>query len=415
MMMTCRWLAAVALLVMVSACDDDSSTPDVLQPDAPVADGGPDGPAPDGPARDGPLAVDAPAKPTGWYPVTGVAPTGTFHTATLLDDGRVLVTGGDVEDPAPRTLKQAWIYDPASSTFAGAGEMGIARVFHTATLLPDGKVLVVGGENENDDALASTEIFDPGKPAASAWSAGPALPGPRTRHVAVRLDSGEVLIAGGVDLVAYPFVVLDSLAIYSPQSGSFKLPAAALQQKRYRHAACLLTSGKVLLAGGYDSDYLDSLEIYDPGSGTGTLLTVKLSYARIVPTLTRLKSGQVLIVGGSAYQVQNDELYDPATNTVKPLSHPGGPPAFHQAVLLNDGRVLVVGGQEANPSGGISHMTKSLAYDPAGGGAWVPLPDLNVGRVFHTATLLKNGTVLAVGGQFGKSKTFVNTAELFYP
>jgi hypothetical protein len=227
----------------------------------------------------------------------------------------------------------------------------------------------------------------------------------------VTLSNGDVLIVGGYD-GSKP---LASVNVYQAAKGSWKILGVTLADKRAGHTATLLDTGKVLIAGGYDgltTTFLASLELYDPSGNTMKLLTTKLKTARSVHTATLLKDGTVLVVGGScggSCTITDDELYDPATDTVKVVSHAGDPPASHAAVRLLDGRLLITG--DASKSGAV----KAVAYDSKGGGSWDLLPDMNHGRHQHTATLLDDGSVLVVGGKTGSWEPLTEQLERFYP
>jgi len=354
---------------------------------------------------------DGPKHQPGWFAVMNAALGRVDHTATLLKDGRVLVTGGWYRPGGKTTrLASAYVYVPAQDAVVAAGSMTTPRDSHTATLLPDGRVLVAGGYESYNKPTSTVEIYDPTKPAGSAWSAGPALPGLRAAQAVVTLKSSEVVLVAGWD-GSQP---LASLAIFQT-SGSWKLPAAALNEKRSGHTASLLPSGKMLVVGGYDASqqqWLDSLELYDPVAGTITLLTAKLLEKRSGHTSTVLNNGMVLIVGGfcgGSCSISSDELYDPTTNTVKAVSHAGGSPTNQTATLLTDGTVLVAGGE------GNSDAQKAVAYDSTGGGSWTILPSMNHGRHDHTASLLQDGSVLVVGGKTGSWEPITEQLERFYP
>ena len=149
---------------------------------------------------------------SGTWSATGSLTTArAFHTATLLPNGKVLVAGGEV--PA-RSLSSAELYDPASGTWSATGSLSTAREFHTATLLPNGKVLVAGGQN-NNVALSSAELYDP---ALGTWSATGSLSTARRFHTATLLPNGEVLVAGGLNSSASASA---SVELYDPASGSW--------------------------------------------------------------------------------------------------------------------------------------------------------------------------------------------------
>jgi hypothetical protein len=208
-----------------------------------------------------------------WTAARSMTTARTGHSATLLADGRVLMVGGtanksgSIEGAGP-CLTSAEIFDPATNSFTATGHMADARCGHTATLLPDGRVLVTGGGAAYGDptCFASAEIFDPktGKfgPTGSMTDA-------RIGQTATRLADGRVLIAGGNDAEYRP---LPSSELFDPKTGKFS-PTGSMTDARTWYTATLLADGRVLMVGGdsenwnYDGPFNASAEIYDPASG----------------------------------------------------------------------------------------------------------------------------------------------------
>ncbi|MBS0589143.1 MAG: hypothetical protein JSR65_00720, partial [Proteobacteria bacterium] len=327
-----------------------------------------------------------------WAATGSLANARQLHTATLLPSGKVLVVGG--ADTA--MLASAELYDPASGSWSAAATPIAARALHTATLLPSGKVLVVGG-GPVSAPLASAEIYDP---ASNTWSAAASLANARTQHTASLLASGKVLISGGIGSSG----ILGSVELYDPASNSWSA-AGNLASARWAHTATLLSSGKVLVAGGR-SDLpsqqhytppvlLGSAEIYDPNANTWSAAS-SLSVARAQHSATLLPSGRVLIVGGtgaSGSALVSAEQYDPASNT---WSGAGGlidARSGHSATLSPSGQVLVAGGSQNNGT----YLTSAELYDPSST-SWSATASLLTGRANHSATLLSNGKILASGG-----------------
>ncbi len=283
-------------------------------------------------------------------PVTGTwAATGSLaqargnHTATLLPSGQVLVVGG--EGPSG-TLTTAELYDPATGTWSATSSLFEARGNHTATLLPAGQVLVVGGEGSNG-ALTSAELYDP---ATGTWSTTGALAQARSRAAATLLPSGEVLVVGGADSSG----ALASGELYDPATGTWTT-TGSLAQARSAPTATLLPSGKVLVAGGVGSgNTLTSAELYDAGHG-------HLGRHRPAPPGSLQRHGDACCPRAKcssraalwpAAPLAGTELYDPATGTW------AAPPSLahsrwnHTATLLPSGQVLVVGGTGSNGPAG---------------------------------------------------------------
>ena len=335
-----------------------------------------------------------------------------FHTATVLKDGRVLIAGGTLVAGGGATVASAEVYDPSTKTFSATGSMGTARGCHTATALPDGKVLITGGWN-GTTMMGTAEIFDPSSgtfiPTVNMGSA-------RCYHTATLLENGKVLIAGGVDT---NFLPLATAELFDPTAVSFS-PAASMGTARRSHTATLLQNGKVLIAGGWNSgDPLSSAELYDPGvdhfAAAGSMKD-----ARFAHSATLLAEGKVLLAGGSgptaadigSTSLATAEIFDPASGAFAPTGNMQKPRSYHTATLLNDGTVLLAGGDpyglivDANGgSGGSPPFPMDFAeiFDPAAKTFGVT-GSLVHAREIHTATLLADGTVLVTGGfNFGSA------------
>jgi hypothetical protein len=191
------------------------------------------------------FSLNAPASGLIWS-FTGSLNTGRVdHTATLLPNGMVLVAAGFTGMSTPSATAE--LYDPSSRTWTATGSLNTARFDHTTTLLPNGMVLVAGG---GFGSLASAELYDP---ASGTWTATGSLNIPRVSHTATSLPNGMVLVAGGYDN-SNPrrFIYLASAELYDPASGAWTA-TGSLNTARYAHTATLLLNGMVLVAGGSGS------------------------------------------------------------------------------------------------------------------------------------------------------------------
>jgi hypothetical protein len=283
---------------------------------------------------------------------------------------------------------------PDKALFKLTPNLNHARAEHSATLLPDGRVLIVGGAPE---AISNTvELYDPAT--VSVTKTVNTLRG-RMGHTATLLPNGQVLIVGGHASAAYA-------ELYDPASGIFT-PTGNLNYPRARHTATLLPDGKVLIAGGNSGDtwssgftsYVTQTELYDWNTGTFTL-TGPLSVARYNHTATLLPNGQVMIAGGVGSTVNalsSVELYTPGTGQFTAAPSMRQTRTDHTASLLENGKVLFLGGNRTyDPSTGSEGGFTAELYDWAGGES-TSLGNRFLWRQRHTATVLPNGIVVVVG------------------
>lgn len=276
---------------------------------------------------------------TGTFSATGSMITARAHfAATLLSSGNVLVTGG--LDPSGNSLATAEIYDPSTGTFsATTGVMKFVHASHTATLLNTGMVLVAGWGN------ATAELFDP---ATGTFAATGSMVTARVSHTATLLSNGQVLVTGGIQGSGTATTVLAEAELYDPVKGTFSATAGVLTTAREWHTASLLSDGKVLVTGGLDSTgkAIATAELYDPTNQSFTLTKGSMETARAFQTATSLKDGTVLVTGGSdgTSSLATAELYDPNTGVFSPTGNMANARQSHMATLLQDGTVLVTGG-----------------------------------------------------------------------
>jgi hypothetical protein len=323
----------------------------------------------------------------------------SYHTATLLPNGNVLVAGG--LNASGTSLASSEVYNPTTGTFASTvNNMPNKGVGHTATLLNTGKVLVAGGGN------SSSQLYDY---LTNTWSSAGGMSSQRSYHTATVLLSGKVLIAGGSGNNGAP---TNSAQIYDPATGNFTATGNMTSPREFQ-TATLLSSGKVLIAGGRTKSgnsyvYLASAELYDPATGVFTAVATPMARARYghVATVvtTGPSAGMILIVGGAnTGTIGSSELYNPATGTFTSSGSLGTARQYFTATPITSG-VLVVGGLNGTARVGTGEQYQGSTFVPGG--------LMKAARAAHTATLLNNGSVLIVGGQ-GSAGVSIVSAELF--
>jgi N-acetylneuraminic acid mutarotase len=226
------------------------------------------------------------------------------------------------------------------------------------------------------------------------------------------LPNGRVLVAGGWGSTERFGPKLASAELYDPVTGTWTA-TGSMSATRHGHSATLLPSGMVLVAGGYDVDRLASTELYDPVTGIWTA-SGRLPEPFLGHIAVQLPNGTVLIAGGDvpsgsgAVGSAHAAFYDPATRTWTMVASMHTPRLAHSAVLLPDGRVLVMGGQKIGSP--YTAFASAEVFDPAAG-TWTAIPDMTQARSGHTATLLPDGRVLVASG-FGDGDTLAS-AELY--
>lgn len=296
------------------------------------------------------------------------------HTATLLADGSVLIVGGRGFDGVHR---QSDRYLPAQRAFEAGPSLATARMNHATTLLPDGRLLVSGGwdftdgQSPSDPAFASTEIFDP---VTSQFAAGPDMNFPRRHHVLTSLADGRVLVTGGIQLRGTGFGATPSVEVFDPTSSAFTA-TAPMGTGRWLHTATRLTDGRVLVVGGRDNN-----------------------------------------CGGGAcewHSLGTAEIFDPATGSFSPTGSLNVSRFAHSAALLADGRVAIFGGTTTEDIGNTNQVTAVELFDAASGTFSVSGTTL-MGRSYHALIQLNTGKYLLAGG-FNQNESPTASTEIFDP
>jgi hypothetical protein len=345
-------------------------------------------------------AAVALAQSPGAFTATGDMMTArSGHTATLLQNGKVLIAGGGTAS--------AELFDPSTGSFIPTANMITSRRRHTATLLADGTVLIVGGfVGAGNSPTASAEVYDPSSGTFNeidsiSRAASQAV------HTATLLANGKVLLAG----------IGPSAKLYDPMTGFFSDTGPYADPSPWLVAtAALLPDGRVLITGCTVGCESGVTQVYNPDRNTFSATGgVKpgcggdFCWFQNVNTATSLTNGSVLIVGSSEYVEPADaEVYNPSTGLFTRIGNTTAPHEFSTATLLPDGAVLLAGSQLV---GGSDPSVE--VYDPRSG-RFAFAGNMTTPRHSHTATLLPDGAVLIAGGH-STWPAPTSTAEIYRP
>lgn len=370
-----------------------------------------------------------------------VAPVGTWAdapdlaairgtaSAVVLDDGTVLVAGGGVGALAVAATE---ILEPDADAWQDVGPLAEARRGHQAVLLDDGRVLVAGGLSAGTP-LASAEVYDPG---TRSWSPVEPMKAARLGHSLTVLNNGKVLAAGGSTLEGAESAgggqtirSAASAELFDPETGTWTA-TGTMASARFEHTATRLRDGRVVLAGGLgptggdgETGPLASTEIYDPAAGAFVSST-DLGEARANHAAVLLGDDSVLVTGGAGgdagdLSLASAEVFDVRAGTWSTVAPMGSTRTGHTATRLDDGRVLVIGGESVQ-RGTRSSLTSAELFDFDAGatGRWGPAGDMACPRSEHASVLLGEGSVLVVAGDAafpGQAPIAQSCTERFEP
>lgn len=344
---------------------------------------------------------------TGTWNATGSLNTGRYWgVLTVLQSGKVLIAGGVGGNDNSTYLTTCELYDPATGKWTYTGSLANTRIGHTLTLLPSGKVLASGAAygGAGLNPLSACELYDP---ALGTWSATGGMALTRGNHAAMLLNTGKVLVAGG----AGDSGASTTCELYNPADGTWSVTGGLAETRSGFPTLTMLPNGKVLIAGGgIESSPLATCEIYDPTAGTWSA-TVSMNEPRIYHTATLLPTGQILMAGGWVWPATS-EIYDATAPTWSAASAMASARTQHSATLLHSGKVLVVGGLP--DTSGSDPLASCVLYDPQAN-TWAATGSLSAPRLGHAATVLASGKVLVSGGYNDIANGLVTTCELFDP
>jgi hypothetical protein len=347
-------------------------------------------------ARPGGLSGNQGASPPPLRPFGTMSEERASHTATLLPDGRVLIAGGFSKAHGgddERYSSTAEIYNPATRKFSSTGEMSYKRGGHTATLLANGLVLIAGGWNLMG-VLSSAELYDP---ASEKFTTIGSMSMRRGGCTATPLIDGRVLICGGTgrDVTA-------SAELFDPLRKNFT-PTGNMTVPRHSHTATLIPGGRVLITGGLSrrDAVLSTAELYDPATGTFTAVG-DMAAPRCKHAAVSLATGEILILGGTDGTAWRGNLsmierFAPESGTFIRIPDMTRPRARFAAAVapLGDGSLVIAGGD------------REIEVLRSAGGDVAPETMASVDRSYYysTATTLYSGPVLILGGYDDKGET----------
>jgi N-acetylneuraminic acid mutarotase len=392
--MRCRVFLSIFLLL--SSCSSASPAPETT-PDAPNVPAG-DEPQP---------APPPPPDPKGWAPAGDLAVARALTTATLLADGRVLVVGG--EDSDYGMLASVEIFDPKTGAFTKGPDLPSPRVHHTATRLKSGEVLVAGGGQGSEislptgeKTLASALLFDP---KTNQWRETASMNAARAGHRAALLADGRVLVAGGGDKIGYPCAAihpncnvaaaLGSAEIYDPAAGTWTATGSLLQS-RLAFSMDVTSAGVVAAGGGADNQGLDSVEIFDASAGVWRA-GPKLDGQRLYQS-TVVLGDELVVAGGKIANVAPITTVDTLDESGTRWTHRASldePRTGASFVALPSGKGLLVAGDDQT---GQQFLDEAALYDRAAN-TWTKIHPIANPRYSQVAVVLGDGSVLVVGGR----------------
>lgn len=354
-----------------------------------------------------PVLSEAQPKSAGgnWATINPMFTARAIHIAVLMPNNKVLVAGGENQATAE-------LYDPAANSWSYAGGMSTPRSHYGAALLNNGQVLVVGGLHDNSASgvpLTTAELYNP---TTGVWSSTGSMTNPRWIHSVTKLQNGKILVAGGC--LDRTYNATATAEIYNPDIGTWSA-AGNMNAPRRGHFAIALPNGKVLVAGGSNGGYLASAELYDPAtnswSNTGSMHASRYRHSAGNDALL-LNNGQILVTGGETdggYILATAELYNPATGVWTATGNMHTARRIHAASLLRNGKVLVAGGFITNSCPATA--TAEL-YDPSTG-TWSDTNAMSSVNSFFTLTTLPNDKILAAGGYY--CTNYLANAALYTP
>lgn len=336
----------------------------------------------------------------------GLADARSMHIAELLPDGRVILIGGRSKGVSewPIVHSRVEIFDPVTQEWTVTGELVDERQLPAVIVFSDGKVLVAGGTDSSINPYNRAEIWNP---QTGQWTSAGKMKKRREIPQGIDLDDGRGLVAGGISKL---FKHMTNVEAYDPVTDEW-MELASTNEGRARFTLTKLQDGKILAVGGgaLEGPWKNSAEVYDPAADTWTL-TADLITGRAMHTATLLEDGRVLVVGGmgqgsgQGVSLTSAEIYNPVTNEWSTAGNTQIARQDHVATLMKDGRVIVVGG--------VGGTLQSEIYDPVDG-TWLLGPMTVEGRYRFAGVTLADGSILIIAGQ--STTKVLHTSEIYKP
>lgn len=341
-----------------------------------------------------------------------------YHTSTVLNNGSILVCGGS---NGAKTLDNCETFSPQLDSWVIISTMTTPRAYHTATLLPNGTVLIAGGQSNTGDAnsvLNTSEIY---YPSTKKFVKAGDMNYPRMLHTATLLPDGNVLVTGGVGNGSY----LNTAEIFITTANIW-IPVSNMNDRRSEHTATLLKNGNVLITGGLNGNgILNTSEIFDFSNYTFTAVG-NMNEPRKRHTANLLKNGRVIVIGGhnSNYVSETMEIFDPNTNSWSFLTSPTDdppPPIYiayprtgHKSLTLPNGNILTTGGAGLSTNEIVRNSAELINNE------FIRSKVINTSiygntdaRIGHTVLIATNNYILTIGG-FDGAYNYLNTAKAIY-
>ena len=353
-----------------------------------------------------------------------ITPPRIGHRAIRLPNGRVLLVGGfgkkiSISDFEP--IVGAGVFDPETRRCGLVARMITPRL-HSCEVIPfrDGRVLIAGGQTVgvSHTHTETVEIFDP---RTYRFKQVGDLPVPLYGHRMTSLDDGTILLTGGAE--GADRSALNIACLFDPETGKF-IPISPMNVPRMYHTATKLKDGRVLIVGGvpgtgeaWGKAYM-SAEIFDPDTRRFTMVG-SMNFPRAFHEAVLLKNGNVLVAGGTKSSLAFDEkwrsveVYDPKSGRFTLAGDMHQQRSDFTMSLLPSGRVVIIGGAKSDGNRYICLDGVEL-FDPLTN-AFVQLPPLRYPRAFHTATVLSDGSLLVVGGTAIRDGEPLEDAEIIMP